>query len=66
MGDRLSIPDVRNAIIKGNSIQVNNLTKDEFYETKHPLTPRQVKMVLAGSLINLVKQNRFGKSIPGN
>lgn len=66
MGDRLSIPDMRNAIIKGNSIQVNNLTKDEFYETKHPLTPRQVKMVLAGSLINLIKRNRFGKSIPGN
>ena len=66
MGDRLSIPDVRKAISRGNSIQVTNLTKDEIYELEHPLTPRQVKMVLAGSLINLVKQNRLNKSIPGN
>ena len=39
------------------SVQVINLTKNETYETEHPLTPRQVEMVLAGSLINLVRQN---------
>ncbi|MDD5320829.1 MAG: aconitate hydratase [Methylococcales bacterium] len=55
-GDKLSIPDLRNAIRKGNRIQVNNLTKDETYETEHRMTPYQVEMVLAGSLINLVKQ----------
>jgi aconitate hydratase len=55
-GDKLSIPNVRNAIRKGNRIQVTNLTKDETYETVHPMSPYQVEMVLAGSLINLVKQ----------
>ena len=55
-GDRLSIPDVRNAICKGNKVQVINLTRKETYETEHSLTPYQVEMVLAGSLINLVKQ----------
>ena len=55
-GDVLSIPDVRNAIRKGNRVRVINLTRNETYETEHPMTPRQVEMVLAGSLINLVRQ----------
>ena len=37
-------------------MKVINLTKDEAYETQHPMTPRQVEMVLAGSLFNLVLQ----------
>ena len=57
-GDVLSIPDVRNAIRNGNGVKVINLTKNETYETQHPMTPRQVEMVLAGSLINLVRQKR--------
>jgi len=55
-GDRLSIPDVRSAILKGHSVKVINLTKNETYETEHSMTHYQVDMVLAGSLINLVKQ----------
>jgi aconitate hydratase len=55
-GDRLSIPDVRRALLKGNKVQVVNLTKNETYETEHPLSPSAVEMVLAGGLINLVKQ----------
>jgi len=54
--DTLSIPDVRNAILKGHCVKVVNLTKNETYETAHPMTHFQVEMVLAGSLINLVKQ----------
>jgi aconitate hydratase len=60
-GDRLSIPDVRNAIRKGNRVQVINLTKNETYETEHPMAPYEVEMVLAGSLINLVKQKGLSK-----
>ena len=51
-------PDVRNAIRNGNRLRVINLTRNETYETEHPMTPRQVEMVLAGSLINLVRQKR--------
>jgi aconitate hydratase len=54
--DILSISDVRNAIRKGNKIEVTNLSTDMTYETVHHMTPYQVEMVLAGSLINLVKQ----------
>ena len=61
--DLLSIPDVHNAIHNGNRVQINNLTKDETYETEHTMTPYQVKMVLAGSLINLVKQKKLGSTI---
>ncbi|MFA5925109.1 MAG: aconitate hydratase [Methylococcaceae bacterium] len=57
-GDKLSITDVRNAISKGNRIHVTNLTKDETYETEHSMTSYQVEMVLAGSLINLVKRRK--------
>ena len=59
-GDLLSIPDVRNAIRKGNRVQVINLTRNETYETEHRMTPYQVEMVMAGSLINLVKQKGLG------
>jgi aconitate hydratase len=55
-GDRLSIPDVRAAIRKGSRVRVINLTKNETYDTEHSMTTHQVDMVLAGSLINLVKQ----------
>lgn len=55
-GDKLSLPDVRNAIQKGKRVRVINLTRNETYETEHPLSPSAVEMVLAGSLINLVKQ----------
>jgi aconitate hydratase len=57
-GDVLSIPDVRNAIQRGKRVTVVNLTQNETYEIESPMTPRQVEMVLAGSLINRVRQKR--------
>lgn len=57
-GDRLTIPDVRNAIGKGNNVKVINMTKNETYETEHSLSPNQVDMVKMGGLINLVKEKR--------
>ena len=63
-GDVLSIPDVRNAIRKGNRVRVINLTQNETYATEHPMTPRLVEMVLAGSLINLVRQKSHNLEYP--
>ncbi len=37
-------------------IGMTGCTKIQTYRTHHSMTPRQVKMVLAGSLINLVKK----------
>lgn len=55
-GDVLSIPEARKAIRNGDKVQVINATRNESYETRHPMTPAQVEMVLAGGLINRVKQ----------
>lgn len=54
-GDILSIPDIRAAIHNGQDITILNKTRKQEYQTQHPLTERQVEMVLAGSLINLVQ-----------
>jgi aconitate hydratase len=37
--DLLSISDVRNAIRKGNKIEVTNISTDMTYETVHQMTP---------------------------
>ncbi|MGZ8250233.1 aconitate hydratase [Methylomagnum sp.] len=52
--DTLLIVDVRQAIQQGRRITVINLTRNESYLTEHPLSPREVRMVLAGSLLALV------------
>lgn len=58
VGDELEIPDVRESIEEGAHLTVLNRTKDESYDTKHALSQRQIEMVLAGSLINLVRQEQ--------
>lgn len=53
--DVLCISEVRLALQVGHRIVVANRTKNETYETTHPMTDRQVQMVLAGSLINIIR-----------
>jgi len=55
-GDILSIKDIRHAVRKSKKIVVMNQTTNETYETELPLTSYQVEILLAGSLINLVKK----------
>jgi aconitate hydratase len=54
-GDDLLIDAVREGITRGTSIKIINKTKNEMYESEHAMSDRQVKMVLAGSLINLMR-----------
>jgi aconitate hydratase len=56
-GDELLIEDVRKKLRSGADITVTNKTKGDTYGTHHTLTPRQVAMVLEGSLINVVRKN---------
>jgi aconitate hydratase len=56
VGDELEIPDVRQALERGARLIVVNRSKDETYEIEHTLSRRQIEMILAGSLINLVRQ----------
>lgn len=54
-GDELEIRNVREAVQQGKQVTVHNQTKNESYETEHTMSERQVKVLLAGSLINIVK-----------
>jgi aconitate hydratase len=55
-GDVLVIDDVRNNLRRGGNIDVANKSKGDTYSTRHTLTPRQVAMVLEGSLIDVVRK----------
>jgi aconitate hydratase len=56
--DLLTLSNVREGIRRGNQVNVINKTKGESYPTEHVMTERQVEMVLAGSLINLMRKRQ--------
>jgi aconitate hydratase len=57
-GDVLAITDVRGCLQCDQKVEVVNTTKCESYETEHAMSERQIAAVLAGSLLNLVRQER--------
>lgn len=54
--DILEIANVREVIQKGKEVKITNKTKNQTYMTHHTMTPRELKQMLAGGLINLMKQ----------
>jgi len=54
-GDILILEDVEEAVQKGSEVKISNKTKEERYLATHALSPRQVKMILAGGIISLLK-----------
>ncbi|MEH6825351.1 MAG: aconitate hydratase [Motiliproteus sp.] len=57
-GDILSLPDIRTNLVQKQPITLFNQTRQLSYRVEHALSPRQIKMILAGSLINLVRQQQ--------
>jgi aconitate hydratase len=55
-GDELEIPEVRHRLPRDGRLGVRNRTRNESYEVRHSLSPRQVVVLLAGSLINTVAE----------
>jgi len=55
-GDEIEIPDLRHCLLSAKPIYMANKTKDETYDTEHHLNRRQVDILLAGSLMNVVKK----------
>jgi aconitate hydratase len=53
--DVLLIDDIENVIKHSKRISIVNKSKNENYNTEHAMSARQIEMVLAGSLINLIK-----------
>jgi aconitate hydratase len=62
-GDVLRMTDLRKQIQGGNLVQVTNVTKNRRFAATHDMSPRQVEMVLAGGLINVMRE-RLGKGQP--
>jgi aconitate hydratase len=57
--DDLEAADIRRILSLGeNRIRIANKTRNETYETEHTLSKRQIDMVLAGSLINVVRKKQ--------
>ncbi|HDY86867.1 MAG TPA: aconitate hydratase [bacterium] len=53
--DVLTFANIRDVILKDNTVEVLNKTKNESYTTEHTMSKRQIEMVLAGSLINIYR-----------
>jgi aconitate hydratase len=54
-GDELLMENLRRTLEQGNRLTVHNKTRNEAYAVAHKLTSRQVQMILAGSLINVIR-----------
>lgn len=54
--DELEISNIREALSANKEIKILNKTKNYSFTVRYNLTPREVKELLAGGLINLVRQ----------
>jgi len=59
-GDTLQFRNLRDQIQAGTDVEVTNADKDEAYVVEHDLSERELKMVLDGSQISVVKQEFAG------
>ncbi|WP_034261453.1 aconitate hydratase [Actinospica robiniae] len=55
-GDELVLTNLRGQLENGDSVEIRNTTRDQTYPARHHLSERQVKSVLAGGQIPLLKQ----------
>jgi aconitate hydratase len=53
--DQLEISGVREALAAGKSLKVKNVTQGFEFSVKHNLSERQRKIILAGGLLNFVR-----------
>ncbi|WEU40316.1 MAG: aconitate hydratase [Candidatus Odinarchaeum yellowstonii] len=56
-GDLITIKNIREQLAKGAQIlDAVNTSKKHIFKVKHELTPRQAKIILAGGLLNYVRE----------
>lgn len=60
-GDTLCLPDIRTVLNDGKTITLENKTKGKKYELVHKMNHHEMRMVLAGGMINLVKNEEQAK-----
>lgn len=56
--DVLLFPMIRNAIREGQMLEALNKNKGQTYGLQHTLSERQIDMILAGSLVDLIRRER--------
>jgi aconitate hydratase len=56
--DVLRMDNLRTVFLSGRWLEVRNLTRTRTYRLSHRLSARQLKMVMAGGLINAIRQGR--------
>ena len=56
-GDSLEMTKVRTSLQQGQTLQVINVTQQHTYAVQHHLSTREISIILAGGLINYVKQS---------
>jgi aconitate hydratase len=56
--DVLRMDNLRTVFLSGRGLEVRNLTRTRTYRLTHRLSARQLKMVMAGGLINAIRQSR--------
>jgi aconitate hydratase len=62
-GDTLEIVDLRRSLDQNRHIQITNTSKNIKFDAVHTLSKRQIDMLQAGSLINLVRKRRNEKNL---
>lgn len=55
-GDLLEIKNIREEVAKGRMLDLSNVTKGFSIPVQHDLSDRQVAMILAGGLLNLIRR----------
>jgi aconitate hydratase len=54
-GDKIQIPNIRDAVTRNQAITVKNLTKNKGFQVDYELTERQRNIILAGGMLSYIK-----------
>ena len=57
-GDELAFKGMIDAIGSGNEVEIHDVTQGFRFKTHHDLSERQIKMVLKGNLLNVVREKQ--------
>ncbi|HET7301495.1 MAG TPA: aconitate hydratase, partial [Oleiagrimonas sp.] len=57
-GDELAFKGMIDAISSGNEVEIHDVTQGFRFKTHHDLSERQIKMVLKGNLLNVVREKQ--------
>jgi aconitate hydratase len=64
-GDVLTLAKLHETVQGGTELEVIDETKERVYLARHSLSPRQVDVILAGSLIGLMRERLRRERSPG-